>query len=123
MTVVLDASALLVFLQGEAGSGVVEQALLAGGAVIGAANWCEVAGKVLRAGRDWELTRGLVLSYGARIETVTAADAETAAAMALATSGLSLGDRLCVALAARLEAKVLTADRAWEGMPGAVVIR
>jgi PIN domain nuclease of toxin-antitoxin system len=28
-------------------------------------------------------------------------------------SGLSLGDRLCLALAQRLDADVLTADRAW----------
>jgi ribonuclease VapC len=29
------------------------------------------------------------------------------------SAGLSLADRLCLALARRLKAKVLTADRAW----------
>jgi PIN domain nuclease of toxin-antitoxin system len=30
--------------------------------------------------------------------------------------GLSLGDRACLALAQRLGASVLTADRAWQGL-------
>ena len=30
--------------------------------------------------------------------------------------GLSLGDRLCLALAMRLELPVVTADRAWAGL-------
>ena len=48
---VLDASALLAFLQGEPGADLVEASLHAG-AVCGAANWSEVAQKVLDAGGD-----------------------------------------------------------------------
>jgi PIN domain nuclease of toxin-antitoxin system len=48
---VFDASALLVFLGEEQGSDSVEDALIEGG-VVGAANWSEVAQKVLECGRD-----------------------------------------------------------------------
>lgn len=108
---VLDASALLAFLQGEPGADQAEEAL--DGAVVGAANWSEVAQKVRSSGADWGVASGLLLSYELVVEPVTRADAEIAAAMWNRGSGLSLGDRLCLALAERLDATVLTADRAW----------
>jgi PIN domain nuclease of toxin-antitoxin system len=107
-----DASALLAFLQGEEGAGVVEQALEHGGAC-SAANWSEVAQKVLAYGRDWELARALLTSYDLRVEPVGTADAEGAAVLWRAGSGLSLGDRLCLALGHRLHATVWTADSSW----------
>lgn len=109
---VLDASALLAFLQGEAGSDVVESALLAGG-LCSAANWSEVAQKVRAGRRNWDASRALLLAYGLRIEPVTQADAERAAERWQAGSGMSLADRLCLALGDRLSAPVLTADRHW----------
>jgi PIN domain nuclease of toxin-antitoxin system len=109
---VLDSSALLAFLQGETGAAKVEAALRAG-AVCGAANWSEVAQKVLRHGASWELAKGALANYGLAVEPVTGADAEAAAAMWSATPSLSLADRLCLALADRLDAPALTADRAW----------
>lgn len=112
MTVVVDASAMLAFAQGEEGSDVVEDALLAG-AACGAANWSEIAQKVRAAGRSWDLVRALLLSYEVAIQPVTLDDAERAAARWRAGEGLSLADRLCLALAERLDAVVLTADRAW----------
>lgn len=112
MTVVLDASALLAFLQGEDGASVVETAL-AGGAACGAANWSEVAQRVLSAGRDWDLSRALLLSYGVDVEPVTVADGEWAAHRWTRGEGLSLADRLCLALAARDGLEALTADTAW----------
>lgn len=112
MTVVLDASALLAFLQGEDGASVVEAAM-AGGAVCGAANWSEVSQRVLSAGRDWDLARALLLSYGVDVEPVTAADGEWAARRWRRGEGLSLADRLCLALAARDGLEALTADAAW----------
>lgn len=108
---VLDASALLAFLQGEPGADRVEEAL--DGAVVGAANWAEVAQKVCAAGADWGIASGLLLSYRLTVEPVSVADAEAAAAMWRRGSGLSLGDRLCLGLAERLGATALTADRAW----------
>lgn len=109
--IALDASALLAFLQGEAGADRVEEEL--DGAIVGTANWSEVAQKVRAAGADWGVASGLLLSYDLSIEPVSREDAETAAAMWRRGSGLSLGDRLCLALAQRIEATVLTADRAW----------
>ncbi|MGH8979394.1 MAG: type II toxin-antitoxin system VapC family toxin [Acidimicrobiales bacterium] len=109
---VLDASALLAYLQGEDGSSVVEAALESGGAC-GAANWSEVGQKVRGHGRDWPLARSLLLSYGLTIEPVTQQDAERAAKVWREGEGLSLADRLCLALGDRLDVPVLTADRKW----------
>ena len=109
---VFDASALLTFLQGEQGAAQVEQALNDGG-VCGAANWSEVAQKIRAHGRNWDLSRALLASHGLRIEAVTADDAEWAARRWKPREGLSLADRLCLSLGERLDADVLTADRAW----------
>jgi PIN domain nuclease of toxin-antitoxin system len=109
---VLDASALLILLQGERGAAEVEQALEHGGAC-GAANWSEVAQKIRAHGRNWDLSRALLASYGLQVEPVTADDAEWAARRWAPGQGLSLADRLCLALGDRLDADVLTADQAW----------
>ena len=119
MSIVLDASAILAFLQGEEGDEVVETALV-GGAQCGAANWSEVAQKVIAAGRDWEIARALLASYGVRIEPVTVEDAEWAARRWKRGEGLSLADRLCLALTVRADTQVLTADVAW-GTSGRVM--
>ena len=112
MSVVLDASAMLAFLQDEARAGEVEAAL-ADDARCGAANWSEVAQQVLAAGRDWSLIRALLVSYGIRVEPVVDDDAEWAARRWRQGEGLSLADRLCLALAERLDTDILTADTAW----------
>jgi PIN domain nuclease of toxin-antitoxin system len=109
---VFDASALLTFLQGERGTAEVETALRGGGAC-GAANWSEVAQKIRAHGRNWDLSRALLASYGIQVEAVTADDAEWAAHRWTPGEGLSLADRLCLALGERLDADVLTADQAW----------
>ncbi|WP_420443623.1 PIN domain-containing protein [Candidatus Poriferisodalis sp.] len=110
MTTVLDASALLARLKGETGAGMVEEALLSG-ARCGAANWSEAAQKMVAAGRRWNEARALLMSYQLRIEPVTLADAEWAAHRWRPQEGLSLADRLCLALGERLDAVILTADR------------
>ena len=108
----VDASAVLAFLQDEPGADLVEEAL-ADVAVIGAANWSEVAQKVMAGAGDWNLARALLQSYDITIEPVSAHDAEHAARRWRKGTGLSLADRLCLALADRLDTDVLTADRAW----------
>jgi ribonuclease VapC len=112
VTVVLDASAILAFLQDEQGADVVEEHLV-NDARCGAANWAEVAQKIRGAGREWSLSRALLASYGVSVESVTESDAEWAAARWRRGEGLSLGDRLCLSLAHRLQAPALTADAAW----------
>ena len=109
---VFDASALLCFLQAEPGSEIVARELLHGGRC-SAANWSEVAQKVVAAGGEWELTAGLLLSYPLDVEPVLRSDAESAARRWVRGSGLSLADRLCLATAERLNATVWTADTAW----------
>lgn len=111
MTTVLDASALLAFLQGEDGSDIVESRLLEG-ACCSAANWSEVAQKVRQVG-GWDLARGLLLDYRLQIEPVLVDDAEWAAEHWQRGSGLSLADRLCLALADRLDTLAWTSDTAW----------
>jgi ribonuclease VapC len=109
---VLDASALLAFLQAEEGSDTVEGALDAG-ASCATVNWSEVAQKVRAHGRDWELARSLLMSYDLVLEPVTAQDAEQAAAAWKTGQNRSLADRLCLALGERLDTAVFTADREW----------
>lgn len=109
---VLDASALLAYLLGEQGWHVVEQRLEQG-ARCAAVNWSEVAQKVLAAGRDWDLARALLISFGITVEPVTVADAELAARRWKRGDGLSLADRLCLALADRLGVVAWTADQTW----------
>lgn len=107
-----DASALLCFLQGETGADVVERELILGGAC-SAANWSEVAQKLVAHGQDWDQIQALLLSYPLQVEPVLQPDAELAARLWRRGSGRSLGDRLCLATAQRLDATVWTADTAW----------
>ncbi|MDR1118306.1 MAG: PIN domain-containing protein [Bifidobacteriaceae bacterium] len=109
---VFDSSALLAYLRGEPGAALVEAALAAGGAC-GAANWSEVAQKIQQAGASWATAKAVLTSYPLRVEPVTAPDAEAAAGLWAAAPNLSLADRLCLALANRLNAPALTADQAW----------
>ena len=109
---VLDASAILSYLQGERGADRVEKALVEG-AICGAANWSEVSQKVRGADRDWSMARSLLLSYRLNVEPVTQEDGEWAARRWKRGEGLSLADRLCLALAERVDGIVWTADRSW----------
>lgn len=109
---VLDASAVLAYLQDEPGADIVERALDSG-AVCGAANWSEVSQKVVAAGRDWGLVAALLDSYDIEVMPIDRNDAELGATLWRSGSGLSLGDRLCLALGERLDDDVLTADSAW----------
>jgi ribonuclease VapC len=109
---VFDASALLAYLQGETGADQVEKALENSGAC-GAANWSEVAQKIRAHGKNWDLARSLLMSYGIKIESVTLDDAEWAARRWARGEHLSLADRLCLALGTRLDGVVWTADQAW----------
>lgn len=119
---VFDSSALIAYLRRESGSDLVREHLLAGGAC-SAANWSEVAQKVRVAGADWGISRALLLSYELSVEPVTQADAEEAAMLWGVGSGLSLADRLCLALTDRLAATAWTADAAWRDFPNVRMIR
>lgn len=122
MTCVLDASAVLAFIADEPGASEVEEAL-SEGACCSAANWSEIAQRVRAIRGNWDLTRALLASYPLTVEAVTQEDAEWAAQRWHKGEGLSLADRLCLALAARRNAVVLTADRAWGTGKGVRQIR
>jgi PIN domain nuclease of toxin-antitoxin system len=110
--IVVDASVLLAFAQGEAGADRAE-ALLEEGVSCGAANWSEVAQKIRAAGRDWGIVRALLASYNLTVEPVVEDDAEWAASRWRQGEDLSLADRLCLALGERLDADVWTTDVDW----------
>ena len=114
MTVILDASALLAFLQGETGGDVVEQAMLENTALCGAVNWSEVYQLLLVNGHDVDRVSEFLLGRKLiRVVSVTREDAEWAARRYVPREGLSMADRLCMALAHRLQSVALTADAAW----------
>lgn len=114
MTGVLDASALLAYLQQEPGSQRIEGRMAE--LCISSVNWSEVVQKSLvkevdivkmdQCLRDLELT----------IEPFTDQQAVTAAQLWAKTraQGLSLADRACLALALDKSLPVLTTDRVWK---------
>lgn len=115
MTVVLDASALLALLQAEPGSDRVAQALPR--AAMSLANLAEVAAKQVDIGLDATALVDRTEALGIRPYEVTREDVATQARIRQLDAGgglgLSLGDRLCLALALRLDLPVITADRVW----------
>ena len=82
---------------------------------ISAVNWCEAFGKLRGAGLDAARLAADMNETGIAIVAFGASDAQSAGELAPATRrhGLSLADRACLALAARLSVPAVTADRAW----------
>lgn len=121
MKVILDASALLAWLQDEPGVEVVEEALSA--AAISSLNWSEVYQKSLVHGIDVNGLRSDLEAVGLVILPFDAEDAERAATLWKAGSGLSLVDRACLALGVRYSVPVWTTDRAWAQAATGVDVR
>ena len=121
--VVLDASAVLALLNGEPGAEAVSAHLP--GAHLSAVNAAEVAGKLVDGGASPEQAGEALDRLGARIAAFDRGDVVPAAQLRAASrsAGLSLGDRACLALAGRLGAPALTADRAWSDIQVGVEVR
>lgn len=122
-TIVLDASAVLALLNAEPGHDVVTRALP--GAVISAVNLAEVIGKLADASVPAE---AIDQALGALDLDIIQFDADQARAAGLLrpqtkASGLSLGDRACLALAFARGVPALTTDRAWTELDLAVEVR
>jgi ribonuclease VapC len=91
------------------------------GAVISVANWAEALSRLAECGKDpqraaSELRKAEGEQRVLTIEPIAEADCITIAQLRPITKaqGLSLADRACLALAARLGVPALTADHAWE---------
>ena len=123
MTTVLDASALLAFLQNEPGCDQVEAALTE--TVICSVNWAEVIKKSIAAAVDVNGMREDLEALGLRIIPFSAEEAGIAAQLWQKTrqAGLSLGDRACLSTGIRLDAPVLTADKIWATLNLPVAVR
>ena len=111
--VVLDASALLALLHGEASADIVVASLPQ--AVMSAVNVSEVVAVLAGHGMPGEAVHRAIDGLALTVADFDAEQAYAAGLLRPATraSGLSLGDRACLSLAAHLELPVLTADRRW----------
>lgn len=120
---VLDASALLAFLNDEPGGEVVEGVIDV--AALSTVNWAEVVQKALDRAIDVEDLQPDLEALGLTIVPFTAAQAEQTARLRAVTrsAGLSLGDRACLALASELGLPALTTDRIWSELPLSVEVR
>lgn len=113
---VLDASALLCVMLGEPGADAIEA--LMPEALIGAVNLSEVVAKLQEQGVPDSLIDESLDDLGLTVIPFDADLAMRAGKLRAMTrrSGLSLGDRACLALAMTTGATALTTDRAWAGL-------
>ena len=114
MSVVLDASALLAYLQREPGAASVRAVL--GSACMSTVNWTEVIQKAAGSENEAAELQTDLESLGLVLEPFSASQAGIASTLREPTTelGLSLGDRACLALAIDRAESILTADRIWE---------
>lgn len=119
----LDASALLAVLFGEPGAEAVADAI-AEGASVSAVNWAETATVLVRQRRDPE---PVMTRLGRQVEVVPLSPGLALGVAAIyartPSTGLSLGDRACLALARDLSVPAVTADRAWADIDLGVAVR
>lgn len=117
---VLDASAVLALLLQEPGNEVAGDALRDG--VVSVVNFAEAAAVLARRGGTPAETQGPLALISGHVIPADIDQALAAGLMETVTRaiGLSLGDRFCLALARRLGATAVTADRAWLGIADAV---
>jgi len=123
MSAVLDASALLAYLQQEAGAEIVKAAI--GRAVISTVNWAETVQKTSPTTDEAADLRQGLQSLGLAFLPLSVEQAETAGRLRERTArfGLSLGDRACLAVGMEDGRTVYTADRVWQKLGLDVEIR
>jgi ribonuclease VapC len=111
---ILDSTAVLAFLNREPGHESITDVLAAGAGVC-TANVAEIVGVLMRRGLTAEDAIQALEDLPLTIVDVDLDLATRAGIMQQPTRryGLSLGDRLCLALAARERLPVLTTDRIW----------
>ena len=106
---------ILAYLWKESGWELVEQVLAADAGFISTVNASEVACKALEKGLSEVECRLVFDNLGLQVVDFDSEQAWRAASLRLATrsSGLSLGDRACLALAQSRGMAALTADQCW----------
>lgn len=121
--IVLDSSAILAVLLAEPGAHNVVASFHDG--VLSTVSLAEILSKAERKGIDSEEAYARILAYGLRIVPVEEQHARIAAKISLAPRelDLSLGDRLCIALAVALNCALLTSDRGMLRLPVGIPIR
>ena len=120
MELVYDASALLVVMFDEAGAERVLECLAQPGGAVSTVNLAEVGAKLAERGLEPDEIARELDTFGLDVVPFDAAQAVASAALRPTTRalGLSLGDRCCLALAQVRQARVVTADSAWQSLGG-----
>lgn len=116
--VVLDASAILALVKDEPGADFVAEWLRDRDGVLSSVNLAESVSKLVDDGWPGRLIQSGIAGTGAQPVPFLVEDAYVAGLLRERTRhrGLSLGDRACLALALRLGAPALTADRSWQDL-------
>ena len=120
---ILDASAVLALLNDEEGASLVQDCLQE--AVMSAANLAEVVTRLSAASMPEYAIRDSLALLGLEIEAFNEEQAYQAGLIysKVKIFSLSLGDRACLALARRLGAVAVTADRAWGNLEVGVAVK
>lgn len=123
MSVVLDASALLAMLRGEAGARKVEGALA--GSRMSVVNMAEVASHYIKLGMPDDEVDAMLRPLPIELVPADAGLAREAGRLRRHTveGGLSLGDRFCLALAKRDGLPAWTSDRKWKEIAAAAEVK
>ncbi len=112
--IVLDASALLALVNREPGWDVVAREATNQDCTISAVNYAEVLQKAARLGVAAEAIDSAMDALGVTVSPFGRLDARLAASFYRHRSGLSLADRVCMALARSLTSPAYTTDRLWD---------
>ena len=112
----LDASAVLAYLFGEPGADAVAAVLLR--AIVSPVNVAEVIGKLIDRGFSADDAAAAFGRLGCEVAPVDAAMGREAGMLHEKTRGrgVSLGDRFCLSLSARMGLPAMSADRAWKSL-------
>ena len=121
--VVLDASAVIALLRREPGAELVEKAI--GDAEISAVNYAEIVSYYSHARKPESEIDAMLGNLPFVVVPVDERLGRLAGHLRAVTSGsgLSLGDRFCLALAKQQKLSVLTADREWQTIAEAVGVK
>jgi ribonuclease VapC len=110
---VLDSSAVLADLRGEPGAEVVRAASPT--SYLSAVNYAEIITKLIEAGTPPDEAGAIAEQLGYTVVVADQARAASAGKLHARTrrTGVSIGDRFCLALAEELSLPALTGDRRW----------